>query len=659
MNQTPLDWQGNKQRLEAAVQRARQELVSLPSESSSPQLAGIVVSPELSISGYGCEDSFLWPETAKRSEAALAELLPATQGLIAIFGLPFPWEGAVYNCAAICIDGKLCGLVAKQNLARSGIHYEPRFFQPWPAQKSTMVECCGVSVPLGDIFFSVGELKFGLEICEDAWVENRPAAHLAACGVQLILNPSASHFEFGKHEARRELVFQAVKDHQLAYAYVNLLGNEAGRAIYDGDAILAEWSPEQGALSVAETQHLSFCDYGVLTSFLQLMPGRHPPVSEARPRSTLIEVSGELAKVSTKAERPLLLVPMRESQSPGEIDQVARRQDAFGRVIALALFDYLRKTRSRGFVVSLSGGADSATVLVLCRLAVRLAIEERGFDGFCDVLSWLWDGELPHDEEEAAQRLITSVYQATENSSNITRDAATAVAAACNSNHHEVSVQEFVSGYTALASSVIGRPLSWATDDLALQNIQARARSPGIWLIANLKGALLLSTSNRSEAAVGYATMDGDTSGGISPIAGIGKPFIRSWLIFMERLGFPEWRALQELAAVNAQQPTAELRPSLQGQTDEGDLMPYEVLDFIETQLLRERRAPREILRSLESAFPEQACEDLARWCEKFFVLFTRNQWKRERYAVSFHVDEHNLDPRGWFRFPVLSGGLG
>ena len=81
-----------------------------------------------------------------------------------------------------------------------------------------------------------------------------------------------------------------------------------------------------------------------------------------------------------------------------------------------------------------------------------------------------------------------------------------------------------------MVSGAIGRPLTWEQDDIALQNIQARVRSPGVWLLANLRGALLLSTSNRSEAAVGYATMDGDTSGGLSPIAGIDKAYLRRWL---------------------------------------------------------------------------------------------------------------------------------
>src|SRR5205085_3990611 len=136
--------------------------------------------------------------------------------------------------------------------------------------------------------------------------------------------------------------------------------------------------------------------------------------------------------------------------------------------------------------------------------------------------------------------------------------------------------------YEALVSDAIGRKLCWSQDDLALQNIQARVRGPSVWLLANLKNALLLSTSNRSEAAVGYATMDGDTCGGLSPIAGIDKAFLRQWLAWMESYGPHETGALPALHVINALAPTAELRPQDHHQTDEDDLMPYPVLDAIE-----------------------------------------------------------------------------
>ena len=111
------------------------------------------------------------------------------------------------------------------------------------------------------------------------------------------------------------------------------------------------------------------------------------------------------------------------------------------------------------------------------------------------------------------------------------------MANAIGARHLEFDVEPLVQGYVGLVSRALGRELDWKRDDLALQNIQARVRAPGAWMLANLNNALLLSTSNRSEAAVGYATMDGDTAGGLSPIAGIDKAFLRRWLRWLETHG--------------------------------------------------------------------------------------------------------------------------
>ena len=130
--------------------------------------------------------------------------------------------------------------------------------------------------------------------------------------------------------------------------------------------------------------------------------------------------------------------------------------------------------------------------------------------------------------------MITTVYQSTRHSGEVTKQAAAIVAEAFHSTHYAWSVDGLVAQYTQLVEHAAQQSLHWETHDLVLQNIQARARAPGIWMMANLENKLLLATSNRSEAAVGYATMDGDTCGGLSPIAGIDKAFLRRWLKWME-----------------------------------------------------------------------------------------------------------------------------
>ena len=157
---------------------------------------------------------------------------------------------------------------------------------------------------------------------------------------------------------------------------------------------------------------------------------------------------------------------------------------------------------------------------------------------------------------------------------------------------------------------------------------------------------------------MGYATMDGDTCGGLAPIAGIDKAFLLEWLRWMETTGPQAVGPLPALSAVTCQQPTAELRPPSEAQTDEGDLMPYAVLDAIERAAIRDRMMPVEVYEAVTPQFPSVAKEQMVAWVERFFKLWSQNQWKRERYAPSFHLDDENLDPKTWCRFPILSGGF-
>ncbi|HEV8551519.1 MAG TPA: NAD(+) synthase, partial [Polyangiaceae bacterium] len=363
------------------------------------------------------------------------------------------------------------------------------------------------------------------------------------------------------------------------------------------------------------------------------------------------------ARVSAPFHYPPATGVTREPPRPAWEGSPQEKSEELTRALALGLFDYVRKTRSQGFVVSLSGGADSALVACSVGMLARLALAALGAEALAARLPFLEAADLASPAALTA-RLLTTVYQATAHSSETTRTAAREVAGAIGARHLELDVEELVQGYRARVEKALGRKLGWESDDVALQNIQARARAPGVWLIANLERKLLLSTSNRSEAAVGYATMDGDTAGGLSPIAGVDKNFVRAYLRWLEAEGPAGLGPIAALALVNEQAPTAELRPAAAAQTDESDLMPYDVLDAIERAAIRDKRSPRDILTLLLADFPGHERALLVLWVRRFFRLFAQNQWKRERYAPSFHVDDESLDPKTWYRFPILSGGF-
>jgi len=640
LNQTPLDWNGNRDRILAAITTARAAGVS------------ILCLPELCISGYGCEDAFLAPGVQRMAWRMLEEIAPESAGIAVAVGLPVRFESGVYDAAALLVDGRIAGLVCKQHLAGTGLHYEPRWFSPWPAGHRGVIASGAGAVPIGDLRFTCGGVRIGFEICEDAWVADRPAAALAARGIDVILNPSASHFAFGKDEIRRRFVVEGSRACAAVYVYANLVGNEAGRSIYDGGVLVAS----EGAL-VASGRRFSFADAAVTSAVVDLDANRHVQ-SRATRRRPPPDDAVALAFVPP-------VVPPAAGDSAGDARDPWERgghvkEEEFARAVALGLFDYARKSRSRGFIVSASGGADSSAVACLVALAVRLAAAEHTPAGAASRLG-IEPGDGPADPGTIAGlvgRVLTCVYQATAHSGPVTRAAARELAAAVGATFHEFDVEPLVRGYESLVATALGRPLDWRTDDVALQNIQARTRSPGVWMLANVTGGLLVSTSNRSEAAVGYATMDGDTSGGIAPIAGIDKAFLRRWLVWLEHTGPEGIGPVPALAAVNAQAPTAELRPAAAGQTDEADLMPYDVLDFIERAAIRDRQTPLEAWQRLGVAFPGHDPAQLAAWTERFFRLWSRNQWKRERYAPSFHLDDANLDPKTWCRFPILSGGF-
>jgi NAD+ synthase (glutamine-hydrolysing) len=638
LNQTPLDWDGNQRRMLDAIAAARGQGVSL------------LCLPELCITGHGCEDSFQSPAVQKTALQVLRDVLPATEGMIVAAGLPVLYRKALFDAVALLVDGDIAGFVCKRYLAGDGLYYEPRWFKPWPDGYRGEVTVDGRAVPLGDLFFVADGVAIGFEICEDAWVADRPGSGLAARGADVLLNPSASHFAFGKHDVRQRFVLEGSRAFGVSYVYANLLGNESGRMIFDGGALIAS-----GGRLLAAGSRFSFADVELTTAvvdvdetrMLQSRTGSYRPDLE----------SGEENRVSVDFRFPELGLETSTVESLSMQEVSFSKEEAFTRAITLALFDYLRKSRSRGFVVSLSGGADSSAVSCLVALTVRRAWQELGEAGFGDKLGFL-DAGTSRTVADWVRALLLCVYQSTRNSSSTTRDAARRVAEAIGAEFLELDVDALVAGYTERIETAVGRELDWQRDDVALQNIQARARAPSIWMLANLRGALLLSTSNRSEAAVGYATMDGDTSGGLSPIAGIDKAFLRRWLRWLEREGPAGLGPIPALAAVNSQVPTAELRPPDAAQTDEQDLMPYDLLDAIERAAIRDKKAPVEVFRTMRQRFPGLEREQLAAWVERFFRLWCRNQWKRERYAPSFHVDDENLDPKTWCRFPILSGGF-
>lgn len=603
LNQTPLDWEGNIENIKNAIQAAKADQ------------ADLLCLPELCITGYGCEDAFLAEWVTDEAVNQLNLLLPYTDGIAVAVGLPVRHNGRLYNCACLLSDGKILGVIAKQHLPNEGVHYESRWFSSWKSGEMGTVNIGDKAYDIGNTIFTVKGFKIGFEICEDAWnAASRPGLALARNKVDVVLNLSASHFALRKAKLREDLVSESSAKFNCLYVYVNLLGNEAGRMIYDGDILFGH-----AGRIIKKNKLLSFKDF----NFLSITYSKGDAIAH-----------------------------------PEEVD-LGKDQEfhAFTNALSLALFDYMRKSRSKGFVLSLSGGADSSACAVLVAHMVRRGVAELGVEAF---LKKIGRDDLLTDldvtglgvEQYITRHVLTCAYQSTVNSSEATFTSAEKLANAVGATFYQWSIDEEVRSYTHKIETILQRKLNWETDDIALQNIQARVRSPSIWMIANIERKLLITTSNRSEGDVGYATMDGDTSGSIALLAGIDKYFLLKWLQWAEKtLGYAglQW--------VNALTPSAELRPSDQEQTDEKDLMPYAVIVAIERLAIKERKSPVEVYQEL-SRQKLESNSLLKIHIARFYRMWSRNQWKRERTAVSFHIDDFNIDPRSWCRFPILSGGF-
>ena len=358
LNQTPLDWEGNKQNIIYAIEYARMNDVQL------------LCLPELAITGYGCEDVFLSDWIYEKAFQKLIELTAFCYDITVAIGLPVKFEGCNYNCACLVQNGEILGFYAKHFLANDGIHYESRWFDPWKwISVSNFKLPNGKIVPFGDTVFGVAfsglsrKVKISFEICEDSWrKEERPGYHHKQLGIDIILNPSASHYAFGKTKIRHdELVMFGSKEFDCTYVFANLLGNEAGKVIYDGEILIA-----QSGKLLCRNQLFSYQSINV-----------------------------QIAEVD-------IALPS-NSKSKTKISPFLSKNEEFAAAVPLALFDYMRKSRSQGFMLSLSGGADSSCCAVLIAEMVKKGIEELGEEYFLKKIGQ----EKIQNPESKIQNLLT------------------------------------------------------------------------------------------------------------------------------------------------------------------------------------------------------------------------------------------------------------
>lgn len=597
LNQTPIKWKSNYQNIADSINEAKSKNIK------------ILCLPELCISGYGCQDLFLHNWVIDKSLIILKKIIPLCSKILVVVGLPLKYKNELFNACCIIKNCKIIGFTVKNNLPNDGLHYESRWFKSWPLGKIDKIIIEKKTYPIGTLLVKYNnEIDIGIEICRDSWDNERPAKYFNTNKKLLILNPIASHFAFGKLNFWKDLVIKSSKKFNCTYLSCNLLGNEGGKIIFDGSIIASK----KGKL-IGVNNRFSFENFD-------------------------LKVIDTAKYINYK--------------KPNQFEE-------FSYAASLALFDYKRKSNCNSFLLSISGGMDSSLIAIIIFEMIKKSIIELGMDKFINRFKLnlskkeiIEFKKLNQSElyKKITNKILTTVYQKSKNSRKKTFDSAKTISNYIGAKFYSWEINKEVKSITHKIENVLDKKLSWKNDSLAKQNIQARVRSPMIWMLANIKDAILLATSNRSESAVGYSTMDGDSSGSLAPIAGLDKLFIIDFLKYLYKNH--NYKCLKKVLKLK---PSAELLPKKMNQSDEDDLMPYKIMVKIERLAIKMKKSPNEIYKELSKSEKLKNYK-IKKYIKKFFVLFSRNQWKRERYAPSFHFDDFSLDPNSWLRFPILSG---
>ena len=583
---------------------------------------GLVCFPELAVTAYTCGDLFRDAALLAAAEQGLAQLLEDTKELdiLCAVGVPVPWEGALYNCAALFHRGRLLGLPAKEHIPNYGEFYEARHFTPAP--DPVTVAYCGQQVPLGKgLLFpceNVPGLTVAAELCEDLWGAQPPSAALAQNGATVVLNASCSDEVIGKAEYRRDLVKMWSGHLLCAYVYADGgPGESTTDMVFAGHDLIAE----NGAL-LGESQLFT---HGLTTADIDLerlvQERRRMNTWQDRRDSAVVRVPFRYREETLQNFQP------RRKFSPAPFvprDQegLTSRCQLILTMQAQGLATRLSHIGCKSAVIGLSGGLDSTlALLVTVRAFDRLHLDRKG---------------------------IYAVSMPCFGTTGRTKSNAQKIAEELGVDFREVSIEKAVRQHFA----DIGQDMDCL--DAAFENSQARERTQVVMDLANRVGGIAIGTGDLSELALGWATYNGDHMSMYGVNASVPKTLVR-YLVRYEAEHSGE-RLAQALFDVLDTPVSPELLPPKDGeisQKTEELVGPYELHDFFLYYMLRFGFAPGKIYRMACRAFEgAYAPETIKRWLATFYRRFFSQQFKRSCLPDGPKVGSVTLSPRGDLRMP-------
>ncbi|CBQ73960.1 probable QNS1-Glutamine-dependent NAD Synthetase [Sporisorium reilianum SRZ2] len=722
LNQWALDFDGNRDRILESIRLAKQAGSRLR------------VGPELEIPGYGCFDHFLEPDTVLHSWQVLAEILAsnATHGILCDVGMPVLHRSTLYNCRLLLLDGKILHIRPKMWLANDGNYREMRYFTPWTRTNHTdtftlpriVSAITGQhEVPFGDAVVKTRDTVLGVELCEELFTPNSPHIRQGLDGVEIFTNSSASHHELRKLYRRVELIKEATLKLGGIYLYANQQGCDGDRLYYDGCPLIAV----NGSI-VAQGSQFSLDDVQVISATVDLDDVRAHRSAKSRgmqavsdsigagcPRISVDFEVGESEEYGSKT--PGTATPQTTTAAADAAGGSEKSDDAerlFQRYftplsqpievryhspeeeIALGpacwLWDYLRRSRTQGYFVPLSGGIDSCAtatiVFSMCRLvlaainapsqaspSVRQATSSLTTDTRAQVLADVrricnekegstW---IPATPQELCHRVFVTCYMGTENSSDETRQRARALAADIGAYHIDLNMDPVIRAIITLFASVTGATPRFRVhggtpaENLALQNIQARLRMLLAYMFAQLVpwvrgawgGLLVLGSANVDESLRGYLTKYDCSSADINPIGGISKTDLKAFIAYA-RDAF----ALPILHAFLTAVPTAELEPitATYVQADEADMgMTYDELSVFGRLRKNLKCGPYAMFgKLLQEWGPQLGAEKVAEKVKLFWFEYARNRHKMTTLTPSYHAEGYSPDDNRFDLRPFL-----
>ena len=583
---------------------------------------GLVCFPELAVTAYTCGDLFRDAALLAAAEQGLAQLLEDTKELdiLCAVGVPVPWEGALYNCAAVFHRGRLLGLPAKEHIPNYGEFYEARHFTPAP--DPVTVTYCGQKVPLGKgLLFpceNVPGLTVAAELCEDLWGAQPPSAALAQNGATVVLNASCSDEVIGKAEYRRDLVKMWSGHLLCAYVYADGgPGESTTDMVFAGHDLIAE----NGAL-LGESQLFT---HGLTTADIDLerlvQERRRMNTWQDRRDSAVVRVPFRYREETLQNFQP------RRKFSPAPFvprDQegLTSRCQLILTMQAQGLATRLSHIGCKSAVIGLSGGLDSTlALLVTVRAFDSLRLDRKG---------------------------IYAVSMPCFGTTGRTKSNAQKIAEELGVDFREVSIEKAVRQHFA----DIGQDMDCL--DAAFENSQARERTQVVMDLANRVGGIAIGTGDLSELALGWATYNGDHMSMYGVNASVPKTLVR-YLVRYEAEHSGE-RLAQALFDVLDTPVSPELLPPKDGeisQKTEELVGPYELHDFFLYYMLRFGFAPGKIYRMACRAFEgAYAPETIKRWLATFYRRFFSQQFKRSCLPDGPKVGSVTLSPRGDWRMP-------